>query len=124
PLQTASSTRFCHRDLSSLLSVLCSLSGGGRTSRGWDLPLCQREGEGDPPQRVPGRTASAAGLSCSRGPCWAGRWSRTEGERGTDFLLTCLGLLGHLPLPLSLLLLHWVRAREGEILLWGKTRDE
>uniref|UniRef100_A0A8C0U9Z7 Uncharacterized protein n=1 Tax=Cyanistes caeruleus TaxID=156563 RepID=A0A8C0U9Z7_CYACU len=64
------------------------------------------------PQCVPGRTASAAGLSCSRGPGWAGRWSRRERERGTDFLLTCLGVLGHLPLPHSLLLLHLAKVWE------------
>ena len=68
----------------------------------WILPimkLLMDKGRGRRcPQRIPRRTALAAELSCSRGPCWAGRWSRREGKWAVTCHLPCLGLLGHLPL--------------------------
>ncbi|KAL2298236.1 hypothetical protein Nmel_017200, partial [Mimus melanotis] len=77
------------------------------------------KGKEIPPAR-PRQDGVGSGVVLQPGPCWAGRWSRTQGERGTDFLLTCLGLLGHLPLARSLLLLHGAKGWEWEILVWEK----
>ena len=79
PLKMASHTRFCRGDLSSLGSVLSSLSGGGRTRRGWDLPLCQREGEGDPPSPSPAGRRRQRGCPAAGGDAGLGD---AAGERG------------------------------------------
>ena len=45
-----------------------------------------------------------------------------RGEMGSDFHLPCLGLLGHLPLPHSLLLLHGAKLWEWEMLVWEEIK--
>lgn len=112
--------RFCYWDLSSLVSILSSFSGGERRRRGWDLPPWQRKGR-EIPSVHPWKDKVAVGLSCSEGQCWAGRWRR-QGERGSDFLLTCPGVLGHLPLPCRVLI-QPVKVWEREVLFWGEARE-
>ena len=68
------------------------------------------------PQCIPGRTALAAGAVLG----W--EMEQERGEMGSDFHLPCLGLLGHLPLPHSLLLLHGAKVWEWEMLVWGENK--